>query len=494
MAERILIIGAGIAGLGSAMALARSDRTITILDRDPPPSADVEHAFEAWERKGVTQLRHSHVFLGCLVTLIRQKHPKLHEMLLNAGAREIGFQESLPPRLRDNVHPEADDEKMAFLFSRRTTLEHVMRGYVETLPNVKFETEIRVKALLTEQGASTLEVRGAVIERDNAEPEQRLADIVIDACGRNTLLTDFLREQGADITEEKSPAGILYFTRHYKLKPEQVEPPRDAIPGAGDLGYIKFGVFAADNRHFSITLAVPEIESQLRTATFDPAIFDKICAQLPGAARWIATERAEPVTKVFGMGNLYSVWKHFVKNGSPVVHNFFAVGDASIRTNPLYGRGCSIAVIHAHILAEVFAKFPDATQRAIAFDKHSRREIRPFWDALVKQDLGAIRRALNEQQPNYKPRFKARLIKSFAEDAIGPATRTNIDVYRAIMKAFHMLDAPTLWLRQPMIIAKVLWTWATPKSFKASLYPPKIGPDRAEMLSILRLTPSSNSN
>ena len=41
----------------------------------------------------------------------------------------------------------------------------------------------------------------------------------------------------------------------------------------------------------------------------------------------------------------------------------------------------------------------------------------------MKQDLGAIRRAKNEQNPNYKPRWKARLIKSFAEDAIGPATR-----------------------------------------------------------------------
>lgn len=487
MAERILIVGAGIAGLGSAMALAHPDRTITILDRDPPPSADVEHAFEAWERKGVTQLRHSHVFLGCLVTLIRQKHPRLHEMLLRAGAREIGFEDALPPQLRNDFRPEAGDARMAFLFSRRTTLEHVMRDYVEKLPNVTFETDVRVRSLVTGKRDNALAILGAIIERENRAPEERRADIVIDACGRNTLLTEFLRENGATIHEEKSPAGILYFTRHYKLKPGQEEPPRDSIPGAGDLGYIKFGVFAADNRHFSITLAVPEIETQLRTATFDPAIFDRICAQIPGAGRWIAAERAEPVTKVFGMGNLHNVWKHFVKNGRPEVLNFFAVGDASIRTNPLYGRGCSIAVMHAHALADVFSETADPVQRAVEFDKRTHREIRPFWDALVKQDLGAIRRARNEQKPNYKPRFKARLIKSFAEDAIGPATRSNIDVYRAIMKTFHMLDAPTVWLRQPVIVGKVLWTWLKPRSSKATLYPPKLGPDRAEMLSILHL-------
>ena len=94
-------------------------------------------------------------------------------------------------------------------------------------------------------------------------------------------------------------------------------------------------VFAADNRHFSLTLAVPEIETELRTAVRKPETFDRICNAIPGAARWIAPDRAEPVTKVFGMGNLHNVWRHFVKAGEPVVLNYFAVGDSAIRTNPL---------------------------------------------------------------------------------------------------------------------------------------------------------------
>jgi hypothetical protein len=31
-------------------------------------------------------------------------------------------------------------------------------------------------------------------------------------------------------------------------------------------------------------------------------------------------------------------------------------------------------------------------------------------------------------------------------------------------------------------MAKVLWTWLTPKSAKTALYPPKPGPARGEML------------
>ncbi len=487
MTERVAVIGAGIAGLGTAMALARPGREILVIDRDPPPPASVETAFDTWERKGVTQLRHSHVFLGCLVTLIREKHPRLHDMLREAGAREIGFEESLPLRLRDLYTPEEEDRDLAFLFSRRTTLEHVMRAYVETLGGVRFITSAVVRTLTLDRAQPTPMITGLVIEREGGTPEVVAADIVIDASGRTTIFIDWLRENGIIIEEEKSPAGILYFTRHYRLREGQEEPPRDMIPGAGDLGYIKYGVFAADNRHFSITLAVPEIESELRLITLKPETFDTICRQIPGIARWIDPARAEPVTKVFGMGNLHNVWRHFVKDGEPVAQNFFAVGDAALRTNPLYGRGCSSAVMHAHILGEVLEASPHARERALAFDKRTKRELRPFWDAIMKQDLGAIRRAKNEQDPAYKPRLKARLIKSFAEDAVGPATRSNLGVYRAIMRGFHMLATPTAWLTQPTVVARVLAMWLTPKRRKQSLYPPKLGPERSEMLAALGL-------
>ena len=491
MSDNIVIVGAGIAGLGSAMALAREGRRITLLDRDPPPSTDAETAFEKWERKGVTQLRHSHVFLGCLVSLIRARHPRLHEMLLDAGAREVGFQESLPPQLRGAYAGQPGDEQLAFLFSRRTTLEYVMRAYVQTLPGVTFETGVRVRGLASEKVDGTLWVIGATPETDTTPLHLRRADIVVDAGGRNSLLTDDLRSQRAEIDEDRNPAGILYFTRHYRLRDGQAEPPRDNIPGAGDLGYIKFGVFAADNRHFSITLAVPEIEQRLRLVTLDPKVFDAICNQIPGMARWIDPSRAEPVTKVFGMGNLFNVWRNYVKDGRPQALNVFAVGDAAIRTNPLYGRGCSLSVMHAHILADALERSADPSERAILFDRESRKQIRPYWESIVKQDNGAIRRAKNEQRPDYRPRWKARLIQSFAEDAVGPATRRHLDVYRAIMKTFHMLDHPTVWLKNPVVMAKVLWTWLMPRSAKTALYPPKPGPARGEMLEHLGIAERS---
>lgn len=487
MAERVAVVGAGIAGLGAAMALARPDREIVVIDRDPPAPENVETAFDTWERKGVTQLRHSHVFLGKLVSLIRDKHPRLHAMLREAGAREFDFETALPPALRDGYAREDGDQDLSFLFSRRTTLEHTMRSYVLSLPGVRFITEAGVRQLTADTAGGTPKVTGLVIERDGAAPETLAVDYVVDASGRNSVLVDWLREKRVAVEEESHPAGIIYFTRHYRLLPGQEEPPRDLLPGAGDLGYIKYGVFAGDNRHFSITICVPEIESKLRVAAMKPETFDQICRTMPGAARWIEPTRAEGVTKVFGMGNLHNVWRYFVKDGKPGVLNYFAVGDSALRTNPLYGRGCSSAVIQAHLLADVLETTSDPAARAAAYAEQVRTSLRPFWDMIVKQDIGAIRRAKNEQIPGYKPRFKARLIKSFAEDAVGPASRGNLAVHRAIMKGFHMFATPAAWLRDPLVVLRVMLTWATPKRFKQALYPPKLGPERSEMLSQLGL-------
>jgi len=487
--ETILVAGAGIAGLGAALALCDGKRAVTLLDRDPPPpDASPEEAFHTWERRGATQLRHSHVFLGRLTTLIRERYPALMEELLAAGARIFRFEDGLPPALRDRYAPKPEDEDMAFLFSRRSTLELVMRRHAARLPGVRFVTDAGVRGLLARREGGALLVEGLRAEHGGTIEELR-ADVTIDASGRNTLFPDWLRTEGVEVAEEESPAGILYFTRHYRLRDGADEPSRDGPPGAGDLGYIKYGVFNADNRHFSITLAVPEIENELRTSIMKPEVFDRICTAIPGCARWMDPARSEPASTVFAMGNLISLWRSTMKDGAPQVLNFFAIGDAAVRTNPLYGRGCSAGVVHAHILRAALDETDDPKERAIIVERETRATLRPYYDVMVKQDIQSIRRALHERDPGYKPRLKARIMKSFLEDAVTPATRGDLTVLRASSRAFHMFGDPVAWLKDPAILARILKMWATPKMIKRAghLYPPKLGPKRDEMLGQLGL-------
>jgi 2-polyprenyl-6-methoxyphenol hydroxylase-like FAD-dependent oxidoreductase len=492
MGERVLVLGAGIAGLSTALALGGSGREIVIVDRDPPPpETSADEAFESWERKGVGHVRHSHAFLARLHVIIRDNYPELMQDLLAAGCREIRFHENMPADRQAEYVPAAGDGDLTILTSRRTTLELVMRRYVARQKDVTFVTGTLVRSLITEKSGDAVVVRGVVAEDANGSREIR-ADIVVDAGGKNSQAIEWLREGGLPIEEEAAPAGIVYFTRHYRLHDGKDEPARTKVPGAGDLGYIKYGLFPADNRCFSITLAVPEIEMEIRRAIMHPETFDALCAELPGIAAWTSPEYSEPKSKVFGMGELWQRWRRMVKDGKPLALNFFPLGDTVIRTNPLYGRGCSFAAVQAHILRDVLDKTADASARAVAFHATVEAELRPYYNDMGRQDAMAIRRSANALNPDYVPDFKAKLAKSFVEDGMMVAVRADLPLLRAFMRAFHMVDRPGLWLRNPANIAKVLYYWARGKKRNAEYYPPKLGPGRTAMLTKLGLSTTAD--
>ena len=63
---RILILGAGLGGLATAMLLARDAHEVIVLERDPagpPPPEDTDTAWNAWQRRGVNQFRLPHFML-----------------------------------------------------------------------------------------------------------------------------------------------------------------------------------------------------------------------------------------------------------------------------------------------------------------------------------------------------------------------------------------------------------------------------------------------
>src|SRR4051794_33487856 len=96
MTDRAVVIGAGMAGLWTALALAPSGCEVVLLDRDQsPPEGGPDAAFLHWARRGVGHLRHSHAFLARLRLLLRDRHPVLLQALLDAGCRELRFEDVL---------------------------------------------------------------------------------------------------------------------------------------------------------------------------------------------------------------------------------------------------------------------------------------------------------------------------------------------------------------------------------------------------------------
>src|SRR5258707_13249692 len=133
---RIIVVGGGLAGLGTALACARDGHHVTVLERDDTPMpADPDAAF-AWQRTGAPQVRHSHAFLARLRNLLRDRAPDVLDELLAAGATEIEFTANLPETLTDRSQRAGDDELVA-LACRRTTFEWVLRRLVLVGPGVE---------------------------------------------------------------------------------------------------------------------------------------------------------------------------------------------------------------------------------------------------------------------------------------------------------------------------------------------------------------------
>jgi len=490
MSEKVLVIGAGVAGLCTALALGPTGRPVTLLERDgAPPSGDADDAFRDWSRRGVGHLRQSHAFLARLGKIIKSDHPRLREALLDFGVRELGFEGMLSPAQLKTYRPAPVDAEFTILTSRRTTLELVIRRYVEQLPNVTIRSNANVRSLITEKGPSgVITVRGVRVDEGD-QVHDVLADVVVDAGGKNGAGIEQLVDEGARIPEESETAGILYFTRHYRLKPGRSEPKREGNPPfGGDLGYLKFGVFPGDNGCFSITMCVPEIEYELRKAIVRPEFWDLMIDNLPGLKVWTAPDRAEAVSKVFGMGDLLGRWRDLAANDTPAVLGFFAVGDTLVRTNPLYGRGCSLAAVEAYILRDVLAETADPRSRLLSFSKRLGQEIRPYYLAMRRQDREAIKRAEHALTPGYTPGRRARILRSFVEDGIAVATRLDTDLLREAIRGFHMLEHPDAWIRRPKNLIKILRYWARGKKRNAEAYPPKAGPPREPMMRALGLS------
>lgn len=486
MPERIIIVGAGIAGLATALALSRAGYSVVILERDAAPLVGTpDEVFTHWKRPGVPQLHHSHGFLARLRNLLRHHYPDLYQTLLAAGVRELRFAESLPRTLLTSYTPRPADEDLTALLCRRTTFESVLRRYVLAQPGVSCHTGVQVTGLLTAPASTGVHLTG-VMTRQEGRGVDLSAAVIIDASGRRSPFPAWLRQHGAQIPEQTAPTGILYYSQCYRLRDGSTEPERSEYSSLGDLGYLKFGVWPADNRTFSVTLAIPTTEPEFR-ALRRPEIFAQVCGALPALTRWTAPDRAVPIGSVRAMGDLHSNYRRFVTHNQPAALGYFAVGEAAVYTNPLYGRGCTLSFLHAHLLADVLRTSDDPHERARQFHRLTHRHLYPFYKAAVRQDHAGLERARRLRESHVPPSLRERLARSFVVHGIVPATRGDLEVRRAVLRDFHMLEPPGQALRRLRIVLRLLRFWLRGPRRNAALSPPPAGPGRTVMLQQLGL-------
>lgn len=372
--EPVVVVGAGIAGLGVALLLARSGRRVVVLERDGSGDDPGAGVGEDGVRRGVPQGRHTHGLLARLSDELRVRLPDVHDALLAAGAAEL----ALPGVAGD----------FRVLLARRATLEAALRGAATAEPGLDLRAGVTVTGLVGAPGtpgggahAPVPTVTGVRLADGTLVP----AAAVVVAAGRRSDVAAWLAPLGVTLDEERRDHGLVYLTRWYRYE-RPGEPPLEPRV-FGDVGFCKYLAVPADGGLLSVSFCLAA-DDDLRAQLVRPEAFDRAVDTLPDPVGFLRVHRGEPVGAVHPMGGLGNRLRRFTDGaGEPRVLGLHAVGDAHTCTNPIHGRGCSVALVQAGMLADAFGANPgDARARAARYEGACRTELEPWYRLSVMAD------------------------------------------------------------------------------------------------------------
>src|SRR5690348_5075443 len=384
----ILVLGAGLNGLSTAMLLARDGHQVTVLERDPaaPPGlaeAGPEQAWQAWERRGVSQFRLPHVMLPRWRELMERELPEVLGEVRGAGGPRLNLLAMLPePRrgpLRDG------DERFETVTARRPVLEAAVAAAAGRVPGVAVRRGVAVTGLLADPPAPgrATRIRGVLA----AGGQALRADLVVDCCGRRSPLGSWLAAIGAPRpAEEREDCGFVYYGRHFRSRTGEL--PQAEANMLQHYDSVSVLTLPGDNGTWSVVLTTAIRDRRLR-ALRDPDRWDAALARYQLAAPWLD---GEPITGVDAMAALEDQHRRLVVDGSPVATGVVAVGDAWACTNPSLGRGASIGLVHACVLRDVLreAGADDAEKLVRRFDEATVAAVEPLYRSTLWFDRGRL--------------------------------------------------------------------------------------------------------
>ncbi|MEV6848462.1 FAD-dependent oxidoreductase [Actinoplanes sp. NPDC051411] len=433
--KQAIVIGGSVAGLATALALADAGHQVQILERDAQEAPATIDAAAARQRATVPQAVHSHAFASLACNLLRKRAADVYEALLEAGGKEINLVDYPPPALIP-VRRRPGDDDLRMVTVRRSTFELVLLRRVLARPGVELVRGATVRGLLRAED-DPRRVTGVRL----ADGTERRADIVVDATGRRSALSSWLADAGLPEPRiESENCRIVYYTRHYKLLAKRPPGPLNRGFGAGGLWDSYTAVlFLGDNDTFSISLGVLPEDAALKDVRH-PEPFTAAVRATPMLAGWVAPGNSEPISGVYAMGGLDNMLRLPPSQERPVT-GLFAVGDAVCTTNPSYGRGVSLALAHAFLLADLLTAHP-VVDDAQASEYLHRTELlmRPWLEEAKANDRGraGLWQATLEGRPPQRP--PAGLV-TFGL-AVAAASQDE-EVWRRVANVMMMLQPPS---------------------------------------------------
>lgn len=455
----IVVCGAGISGLATAMMLAADGHEVTVVERDPAPAPEPDRAWDDWERRSLNHFRLPHFLMPAFRELMEAELPDVVPALIAGGALRYNM-----------VGPVAEvfdpDGEHIVVTARRPLLEAVVARLADETPGVKVRRGAIVAGLLTD-GGSPPRVTGIRTE----DGDDLTADLVVDAGGRRSSMSRWLVEAGAvaPIVEEED-SGFVYYGRHVRA-PEGVNLGGPKFVTSGSIGLL---VLPADDDISGIGIVGCSDDAEMRVLRHEGP-WTATMNLLPEGPQILDSEFVSPLVS---MAALEDRWRRFVVDGQPVATGVVSVGDAWASTNPTLGRGISLALRHAAALRHLIRdEGLDPEPLVRSFDELTQEEFTPWYRSTVWHDrhrLGDLHAAIDgDESPSARDPLWHDYCRFMAAAPKDPAV-----LLPRLLAWLHLAERPEQTLADPAVRDRLDSLGAKVK--------PDSGPSRTDLLEAVR--------
>ncbi|SDL73881.1 FAD-dependent oxidoreductase [Nonomuraea jiangxiensis] len=425
---KAVVLGGSIAGLLAARVLADHADSVVIIDRDELRGTG--------PRRGVPQSTQLHALLPGGLLHLERLFPGFNREALALGAVAV------PPESRvtyvDGRRKVVVPDESEILAGSRPFLEGLVRRRVLQLPNVKV-VQARGTGLVIDGDAVT----GVRTDSDGMDGVES-ADLVVDAMGRSSRLSDWLEQGGWERPPLRRMTLDLNYATAYFRRREQ-NPEHTVVMSAYteksrvDVAGVAF--FAVEDDRWMLMMAGygddrpgstrDDLLRRMRS-DFPPEFAALAGEELIGD---IATYRHPDSRR-----RDYHALRRFPAG-------LVSVGDAVASFNPVYGQGMTSAALHAAALSMYLRSAPDLRAPAREFFALQKVVVDAAWTTSTSADL-----ALPHVDGPYPPGYA--LTKPIADRVLN-ATVTDVRIARVFNEVVSMLRHPND-LAKPGIVLRSL--------------------------------------
>jgi len=425
---RAIVVGGSIAGLLAARALADHAESVLVVDTDGPDTGDRP-------RHGVPQGSQIHALLPGGLAQLERWFPGFTEEAVAAGAY-LATAESRDIYV-DGVL-KVVGSTAAMLNGSRPFLEARIRERVLALPNVK-TISARVTDLVFDGDAVT----GVQCESEGTSAVEH-ADLVVDAMGRSSRLSEWLERSGW----ERPPLRRMTVDLNYAtafLRREEGDPDRAIVLAlnspANSAESSGAMVCRVEDDLWMLMMAGYRDAKPGRTPEDAVRVARKV---FPADLAAVADNEVVGEIRTYRHADSRRRDFHLVDR---LPARLVAVGDAVASFNPVYGQGMSSATLHAACLAEWLGSAPDLSRPAKEFFALQKVVVDAAWDISTGADL-----ALPHVDGPYP---RAYPVVRWAQNQISEASVHDAVIGRRFDNVTHMVDHPSA-LAKPGTLARAV--------------------------------------